>query len=154
MRLRWLAICFILIMSTIVAAQDFNATATAIIGGATQTAQANVAEPTETPDSFQATATALVLQATQTAEASTGNTAVPVTAQNQEGFELTATALIIEATQTANAIEAGSTTESETSGDNGDNALSITAIIVGAVIAILTAIGGALGLTGNKEKNG
>ena len=137
-------------------AQDYDATATAIIIGATQTAQfqANNGEPTPTPDNFQTTATALVLQATQTAEASTGNTAVPVTAESLDQFELTATALVNQITQTAQA-----STDSQSSSNDNDNtntsdgALSITAIIVGALVAILTAIGGALGLTNNNKPN-
>lgn len=144
-----------LLLTTISLAQDFDATATAIIIGATQTAQfqANNGEPTPTPDSFQTTATALVRQATQTAEASTGNTAVPVTSQGQDQFELTATALIVQVTQTA---QAGHNSQISTNDDtnSGDGALSITAIIVGALVAILTAIGGALGLANNnKPKN-
>jgi hypothetical protein len=119
-------------------AQDFDATATAIVAGATQTALAESNQPDgeATQDPFVLTATALVRAATQTAEAFTGETAVPITAnaQSDDSFALTATALVEAATLQATSTEA-------TVGDDNANALSATFFIFGGLLVALLVLG-------------
>lgn len=119
-------------------AQDFDATATAIVEGATQTAIAESNQPDvqATHDPFALTATALVRAATETAEAFTGETAVPITAnaQSDDSFALTATALIEAATQQASNAE-------ETVEDANGFALSATLLIFGGLLVALGVLG-------------
>ena len=126
-------------------AQDFDATATAIVVEVTLTADAltNAPDIFETPgatdDTFSLTATALIRSVTQTAEASTGNTAVPITAVPQsETFSLTATALVREATETAGGVDAAGQNDNDAS---NDQSVSVALIAFGALIVILVILG-------------
>jgi hypothetical protein len=139
-----LILIFLVLMGsmTILNAQNFNATATAQIQGATQTAiaQANQPQSQATDDPFQLTATALVRAATLTAEAFTGDTAVPITvdAQAENAAELTATALVEAATaQVGGGFGTGEEplTEEETnSSAMGGTVLIFMALLIGLVL--------------------
>ena len=143
-RMRYgLILIFLVLMGsmTVLNAQNFNATATAQIQGATQTAiaQANQPQAQATDDPFQLTATALVHAATLTAEAFTGDTAVPITVQAQvEGAaELTATALVEAATAQVGGFGTGEEplTEEETnSSAMGGTVLIFMALLIGLVL--------------------
>jgi hypothetical protein len=128
----------------ILSAQDFDATATAIVQGATQTAiaEANRPQAQVTQDPFQLTATELVRAATQTAEAFTGQTAVPITAnaQGQSDFELTATALVEAATAQASG-NFGTGDEPPTEEETNSSAMGGTVFIFIGLLVGLVALG-------------
>lgn len=156
MRLRLIFVLSILLCGLIISnAQDLDATATAIIVGATQTAirESTHTVELETEDPFSLTATALVRAATLTAEVSTGRTAVPITAEAQvEGSsELTATALVQEATQTALASTPppfGTGTEDD---DSNVFALSATFFIFGGLLLALGVLGAVIVMMGRRN---
>lgn len=133
-----------LLVST--AAQDFNATATQQIIEATQsvTAQQLITLEVNEFDPFPLTATQLVRSVTQTAEAFTGNTAAPLINTPTPDVALSATALIANATATA---QPGASQTNPSTDPENEEALSLTAIIFGGLVAVLTAIAGAFGLT-------
>src|SRR5215207_7219050 len=147
MRLRLILILLLLLSSLMLLnAQNLDATATAIIVGATQTAhQASThAIELQTEDPFSLTATALVRAATQTAEVSTGRTAVPITveAQVEGSSELTATVLVQGATQ--NALQVTPPPFGTGTGNDEDGnlfALSGTFLIFGGLIVALLVLG-------------
>ena len=123
-------------------AQDLDATATAIVIGATETAivEANQPQSQATDDPFQLTATALVHAATLTAETFTGETAVPITvqAQAENAAELTATALVEAATaQVGGGFGTGEeplTEEEANSSAMGGTVLIFMALLIGLVL--------------------
>jgi hypothetical protein len=157
MRLRLILVLFLLLTSLMLLnAQNLDATATAIIAGATQTAIQELTHTIEleTEDPFALTATALVREATQTAEVSTGRTAAPITAEAliEGDFELTATVLVQEATQTAIAATPPSFGTGIDDEDNNNLfALSGTLFIVGGLIVALLVLGAVVVTVGRRN---
>jgi hypothetical protein len=162
MRMRWITVLVLLFASLmLVNAQDLDATATAIIEGATQTAiwESTHTIELQTEDPFALTATALVRAATQTAEVFTGETAVPITveAQVEGSYEMTATALIMQATQ--NVLEGTPSPFGTGEGSEEDNdmfALSATFFIFGGLLLALGVLGAVIVMAGrgNTGKRG
>ena len=136
-------------------AQDFDATGTALVVGATQTAivEASHAVELATDDPFALTATALVRAATQTAEVSTGRTAVPITAEAQSdgSFELTATTLVQEATQNALEGTPPSLGTGPTPEDANVFALSATFFIFAGLLVALVVLGAIVVIVGRRN---
>ena len=153
-----LILIFLVLMGSmlILNAQDFDATATAIVIGATQTAvvEANQPQSQATDDPFQLTATALVRAATLTAEAFTGDTAVPITvqAQAESAAELTATALVEAATAQVGGFGTGEEPVSEEEANT--SAMGGTVLIFMALLIGLVLFGAALVYAGRRGRRG